>query len=142
LEGTVAALSATTELRDPNTAGHQRRVAALACAVARALGWDQGRIELLRTAALLHDIGKILVPAEILAKPGRLTDIEMALIRLHAAAGAETVGPIGFDPDVATMIRQHHERLDGSGYPAGLRGTEILTELKHVPSPSPTSWRR
>jgi PAS domain S-box-containing protein/putative nucleotidyltransferase with HDIG domain len=126
LAGAVAALSATTELRDPYTAGHQRRVAELACSIAGELGWDEVHTEPLRTAALLHDIGKILVPAEILSKPGQLSEIEMAIIRQHAAAGADIVGPIGFDPDVAEMVRQHHERLDGSGYPAGLSEDEIL----------------
>jgi PAS domain S-box-containing protein/putative nucleotidyltransferase with HDIG domain len=126
LAGAVAALSATTELRDPYTAGHQRRVAELACAIAGELGWDDARTELLRTASVLHDIGKIVVPAEILSKPGHLSVIEMAIISQHAAAGADIVGPIGFDPDVAEIIRQHHERLDGSGYPSGLGGDEIL----------------
>jgi PAS domain S-box-containing protein/putative nucleotidyltransferase with HDIG domain len=126
LRGAVTALSTTTELRDPYTGGHQRRVAELACAIAGEIGWDEARTELLRTAALLHDVGKIVVPAEILAKPGRLSEVEMQLVRQHAAAGADIVGPIGFDPDVAEMIRQHHERQDGSGYPAGLRGDEIL----------------
>ena len=130
LGGAVAALSATTELRDPYTAGHQRRVAELACAIALQLGFSEGRAELLRTAALLHDIGKILVPAEILSKPGRLSDIEMQIIRQHPGAGADIIGPIGFDPDVAEMVRQHHERLDGSGYPAGLRGDAILAEAR------------
>jgi len=130
LEGAVAALGATTELRDPYTAGHQRRVAELACAIAHTLGWDDARLESLRIAALLHDIGKIILPAEILAKPGRLSEIEMQLIRQHAAAGAEIVGSIGFERDVAEMIRQHHERLDGSGYPAGLRDEEILPEAR------------
>jgi PAS domain S-box-containing protein/putative nucleotidyltransferase with HDIG domain len=126
LRGAVAALSATTELRDPYTAGHQRRVAELACAMALALGWDEESTDLLRTAALLHDVGKIVVPAEILAKPGRLTEPEMQLIRQHPSAGARMVGPIGFAPEVAATILQHHERLDGSGYPSGLRGEEIL----------------
>jgi PAS domain S-box-containing protein/putative nucleotidyltransferase with HDIG domain len=130
LKGTVAALCATTEMRDPYTAGHQRRVAKLACAIALQLGRDAALVELLRTAALLHDIGKIVVPAEILSKPGRLTEPEMQLIRQHAAAGAEIVGPIGFAPDVAEMIRQHHERLDGTGYPSALRGSTILPEAR------------
>jgi putative nucleotidyltransferase with HDIG domain len=130
LQGPVAALSATTELRDPYTAGHQRRVAELACAIAAELGCDSARIVLLRTASLLHDVGKILVPAEILSKPGRLTKPEMQLVRQHAAAGADIVVPIGFDDDVAVMIRQHHERLDGSGYPAGLQGEQILVEAR------------
>jgi PAS domain S-box-containing protein/putative nucleotidyltransferase with HDIG domain len=130
LHGAVAALSATTELRDPYTAGHQRRVAELACAIALQLGFSDERTELLRTAALLHDVGKILVPAEILSKPGRLTDLEMQIIRQHPGAGADIIGPIGFDPDVAEIVRQHHERLDGSGYPAGLRGEGILAEAR------------
>jgi PAS domain S-box-containing protein/putative nucleotidyltransferase with HDIG domain len=130
LGGAVAALGATTEMRDPYTAGHQRRVAELACAIAVELGWGEGRIEALRTAALLHDIGKIVVPAEILSKPGRLTEVEMALIRGHAAAGAQAVAGIDFEGAVVEMIRQHHERLDGSGYPAGLRDDEILPEAR------------
>ena len=130
LEGSVAALGATTELRDPYTAGHQRRVAELACAIALELGWDEARLKSLRIAARLHDIGKIILPAEILAKPGRLSEIEMQLIRQHAAAGAEVVSSIGFEQNVAEMIHQHHERLDGSGYPAGLRDGEILPEAR------------
>ena len=130
LKAAVAALGATTEMRDPYTAGHQRRVAELAGAIAAELGWDEARIESLRTAALLHDIGKIVVPAEILSKPGRLTETEMLLIRQHAAAGADTVADIDFEGAIADMIRQHHERLDGSGYPAGLRGAEILPEAR------------
>jgi putative nucleotidyltransferase with HDIG domain len=130
LTATVAALGATTELRDPYTAGHQRRVAKLAVAIASELSWDESKVEALRTAALLHDIGKIVVPAEILSKPGRLTDTEMMLIREHSAAGADTVADIDFEADIATMIRQHHERLDGSGYPAGLRGAQILPDAR------------
>ncbi len=130
LEGAVIALGATTELRDPYTSGHQRRVAELAGAIARRLGGDEARTELLHTASVLHDIGKILVPAEILSKPAPLSDAEMQLVRYHPAAGAEIVRPIGFDPEVAEMIRQHHERLDGSGYPAGLRDGEILWEAR------------
>ena len=130
LEGSVAALGATTELRDPYTAGHQRRVAELACAIALELGWDETRLKSLRIAARLHDIGKIILPAEILAKPGRLSETEMQLIRQHAAAGAEVVSSIGFEQNVAEMIRQHHERLDGSGYPAGLHDGEILPEAR------------
>jgi putative nucleotidyltransferase with HDIG domain len=130
LKGTVAALSATTELRDPYTAGHQTRVAELACAIAAELGRDECRIELLRTAALLHDIGKMVVPADILSKPGRLTEPEMQLVRQHASAGAEIVVPIGFADDVAVLVRQHHERLDGSGYPDGLHDGQILAEAR------------
>ena len=130
LKAAVAALGATTEMRDPYTAGHQRRVAELAGAVAAELGWSQVRIETLQTAALLLDVGKVVVPAEILAKPGRLSEVEMNLVRQHAAAGAETVAGIDFEGDVAAAIGQHHERLDGSGYPAGLSGDQILPEAR------------
>jgi putative nucleotidyltransferase with HDIG domain len=130
LKAAVSALAATTEMRDPYTAGHQRRVAELAVAIAGELGWQEERIETLRTAALLHDIGKVVVPAEILSKPGRLTEIEISLIRNHARAGAETVADIDFEGGIADMILQHHERLDGSGYPAALRGAEILPEAR------------
>jgi PAS domain S-box-containing protein/putative nucleotidyltransferase with HDIG domain len=129
-EGAVAALGMTAELRDPYTAGHQRRVAKLACAIAGELGWDAERIATVRTAALLHDLGKIVVPAEILSKPGKLTETEFSLIRQHAAAGAEILADIDFEHDIATMVRQHHERLDGSGYPAGLRNGDILPEAR------------
>jgi PAS domain S-box-containing protein/putative nucleotidyltransferase with HDIG domain len=130
LNGAVSALSTTTELRDPYTAGHQRRAAELASAVARLMGLSEPRRELLVIAALLHDIGKIVVPAEILSKPGRLSSIEMEIIRQHPGAGADIIEPIGFAPDVAEIVRQHHERLDGSGYPAGLRGEAVLVEAR------------
>jgi len=130
LEGAVAALGATAELRDPYTAGHQRRVAELACAIARELDLEEASLESLRVAALLHDIGKIVVPAEILSKPGRLTEPEMQIIRQHADAGANTAALIGFDGEVAEIIRQHHERLDGSGYPKGLCRADILAEAR------------
>ena len=119
-------------MRDPYTAGHQRRVAELACAIAAELGWADQKIESIRTAALLHDIGKIAVPVEILSKPGRLNETEMCLIRQHAAAGADIVAGIDFAGDVSEMIRQHHERLDGSGYPAGLKGDDILPEARII----------
>jgi PAS domain S-box-containing protein/putative nucleotidyltransferase with HDIG domain len=128
LEGAVSALGTTTELRDPFTAGHQRRVAQLCTAIAVKLGWDEARTELLDMAGRMHDVGKVVVPAEILAKPGPLSEAEMQIIRGHSAAGAEIVGAIGLHPDVAKMIRQHHERLDGSGYPDGLVGADILAE--------------
>jgi PAS domain S-box-containing protein/putative nucleotidyltransferase with HDIG domain len=130
LDAAVAALGAMAELRDPYTAGHQRRVAELSCAIAGELGWGAERIAALRTGALLHDLGKIVVPAEILAKPGKLSEAEFSLIRQHAAAGAEILADIDFEGDVAGMALQHHERLDGSGYPAGLKDGEILPEAR------------
>ena len=130
LEETVSALTATTEKRDPFTAGHQRLVAQLACAIADRMGLSPERIEVLRTAGLLHDIGKIAVPIEILSKPGRLTSEEMRLIHPHSTVGYEILARIPFDGPVAEMVWQHHERLDGSGYPRGLRGEDILMEAR------------
>ena len=130
LTATVAALGATTELRDPYTAGHQRRVAELAGAIAAGLGWEAARIEMVETAGLLHDVGKIVVPAEILAKPGRLSETEMELVRGHAAASAALIAGIEFGGPVAAIVNQHHERLDGSGYPQGLTGESMLPEAR------------
>jgi PAS domain S-box-containing protein len=130
LTATIAALGATTELRDPYTAGHQRRVAQLAGDIAVELGWSDERITSVRTAGQLHDIGKIVVPAEILSKPGRLTEVEMELVRQHAAASAALIAGIEFGSPVAAIVNQHHERLDGSGYPAGLVGAQILAEAR------------
>lgn len=123
---TVSALGATVAMRDPYTADHARRVASLAARIAERLGWSEQFVERVRTAALVHDVGKITVPAEILSKPGRLADLEFELIKGHSAAGYELLAPIEFDGPVAEIVLQHHERLDGSGYPRGLRGEEIL----------------
>lgn len=130
VEGTVRALSATVEHRDPYTAGHQRRVARLAAAMAREMGLAQQQIEGIHVAGLVHDIGKALVPTEILSKPGRLSPEEMALVRLHTRAGFEILRTIEFPWPVALVSLQHHERLDGSGYPEGLGGEQILLEAR------------
>lgn len=130
LEGVVGALSAVAERRDPYTAGHSRRVAKLACAIARELGLSEDRVEGLRVAALLHDIGKTSVPAEILAKPSRLTELEFGIIKAHPQAAWEILSGIEFPWPVAEVVLQHHERLDGSGYPRGLKGEEILLEAR------------
>jgi putative nucleotidyltransferase with HDIG domain len=125
LGATVDALSTTTETRDPYTAGHQRRVAQLACAIAAKLGWDTEHIGTLRTAAHLHDIGKISVPAELLTKPSRLSEIEFSIIKQHPQVAHDILAPIDFGFPVAEIVVQHHERLDGSGYPFGLQGADI-----------------
>ena len=130
LTGTVEALAATAEKRDPYTAGHQRRVADLACAIASKMGITGSRLEGLRTAGILHDIGKMYIPTEILSKPGRLTEVEMLLVRTHSQAGYEIVHKIPFSDPVPQFLLQHHERLNGSGYPQGLKGTEILLEAR------------
>lgn len=125
-ESMVAALTAVSELRDPYTAGHQKRVGMLAAAIARKMGLPLDSIQWIRIAGELHDLGKIMIPAEILAKPGRLNDPEMALMRGHPQAAFDIVKGIHFPGRVAEMVLQHHERLDGSGYPHGLRGDDIL----------------
>lgn len=130
LDGAVNALSRVVETRDPYTAGHQRRVAQLATAMAAHLGYGGEELEGVRMAGLLHDLGKLTVPAEILAKPGRLTEVEFNLIRQHPAAGYEIVRTIEFTRPVAEMVWQHHERCDGSGYPRGLRGEQVLPEAR------------
>jgi PAS domain S-box-containing protein/putative nucleotidyltransferase with HDIG domain len=130
LEGAVLAISHLVESRDPYTAGHQRRVAELACAIGRQLGLSEDELEGLRLSALVHDIGKVSVPAEILARPGRIQENEVLLIREHPQVGHDILSRIDFERPVAGIVLQHHERLDGSGYPAGLAGSEILPEAR------------
>ncbi|MEW6133755.1 MAG: HD domain-containing phosphohydrolase [Pseudomonadota bacterium] len=126
----ISAMSATVELRDPYTAGHQRRVAHLASAIAREMKMPEGQIEGLNLACLVHDFGKIKVPAEILTKPGTLDDLEFSLIKQHCQIGYEILKPIDFPWPIAQTVYQHHERLDGSGYPRGLKDGEILLEAR------------
>lgn len=128
----VATLSTTAELRDPYTAGHQRRVARLADEIARELGFSPGARKGLRVAALLHDIGKVGLPAEILSKPGRLSDLEMSLIKTHSQAGYDILKGIRFPWEIARMVLHHHERLDGSGYPQGLKEGDIELEARII----------
>lgn len=130
LHRTIQVVASTLEMRDPYTAGHQRRVAELAVAIAGKLGWDEERIEGLRVCGVLHDIGKIAVPTEILTKPGKLSPVEYELIQGHVQAGYELLHPIDFPWPVAEAVHQHHERLDGSGYPQGLRGEQIIGEAR------------
>ena len=129
---TVGALAATLEIRDPYTAGHQLRVGDLACAIAQEMGLAEGRIEALRLAAFVHDIGKIGVSAEILVKPGKLHESEMNLIKGHSQIGYNILKPISFPWPIAEMVLQHHERLNGSGYPQGLVAQEILLEARII----------
>jgi len=126
----VEAIANTIEMRDPYTAGHQQRVALLARAIADKMGLDANRIEGLCLAAKIHDVGKIQIPAEILNKPTKLTAIEFMLIQTHPETGYEIIKDIEFPWPVATMVRQHHEKLDGSGYPLGLKGDDILLESR------------
>ena len=130
LIGTIRAIALTVEKRDPYTAGHQTKVADLAAAIAHGLGLNEDRIEGLRLGAMIHDIGKIYVPAEILNRPGRLTEHEFGMIKTHAEVGYDIVKDVKFPWPVADMVLQHHERMDGSGYPRGLKGEEIILEAR------------
>jgi putative two-component system response regulator len=130
LNGTVIALARMVEIRDPYTAGHQIRVSQLAKAIGHEMGLSEERCEGVRIVGLLHDIGKIIVPAEILCKPSKLTDYEFRCIKEHSRAGYDILEGIEFPWPVATAVVQHHERLNGSGYPSGLSGDHIIEEAK------------
>lgn len=130
LEDSIKAIASTVEMRDPYTAGHQRRVGQLAAAIARELGLPENTILGLELASSIHDLGKISVPAEILTKPRKLTSIETMLLKNHAQAGYDILKDIKFPWPIATMVWQHHERMDGSGYPQGLKGDAILLESR------------
>ena len=129
---TIKAISLTTEKRDPYTAGHQNRVSMLATAIARELDLSEDRIKGVQLGSLIHDIGKIYIPSEILNRPGKLTDPEFQLIKSHSQVGFDIIKDIQFPWPVAEMIHQHHERLDGSGYPQGLKGDEIIFEAQII----------
>jgi putative nucleotidyltransferase with HDIG domain len=130
LDGTIEAIGRATETRDPYTAGHQRRMGELAVAVARKLGLDESVVEATRAAGLLHDIGKLSIPAEILSKPSVLSPLEMSLIKTHSQSAYDVLRTIDFPWPVANIVLQHHERMDGSGYPQGLVGDAILMEAR------------
>ena len=130
IEGAINAVALTTEIRDPYTAGHQHRVAKLACSIGKELGLSESQIEGVRVAGTLHDIGKIYVPAEILSRPGRLRQNEINLVKDHAQVGYDLLSTIEFPWPVAQIVLQHHERINGSGYPFGLSGDEIMIEAK------------
>lgn len=132
LKQTIQAISLTLESRDPYTAGHQKRVSQLSCAIAKELGFNQKAIEGIEMGSLIHDIGKINLPAEILSKPSRLSETEWALIQTHSEAGYAIVKDINFPWPVQDIILQHHERLDGSGYPNGIKDDEIIPEARIV----------
>jgi PAS domain S-box-containing protein/putative nucleotidyltransferase with HDIG domain len=130
LDQVVNVLASAVEIRDPYTAGHQRGVTELACAIAKEMGLSKEQIKGIRMAGLIHDIGKINVPAEILSKPGPLNEIEFDLIKIHPQVGHEVLKTIEFPWPVAKIVLQHHERIDGSGYPQGLSGGEIMLEAR------------
>jgi PAS domain S-box-containing protein len=130
LEDTVKAIAAMVEMRDPYTAGHEAKVAELAVAIAREMGLPDEQAHGIHLAGEVHDLGKIQIPAEILSKPARLNEIEYQLIKAHPQAGYEILKGINFPWPIAQMVLQHHERIDGSGYPQGLKGEEIILEAR------------
>lgn len=130
LSGIIDALASTVETRDPYTAGHQKEVARLAAAIARELGLSEDRIHVLRMASALHDLGKITVPAEILSKPGVINENEFNIIKTHPSEGHRILKSINFPWPIARIVHEHHERLDGSGYPQGLKGEGIIEEAR------------
>jgi len=132
LDGIVLTMGTLVETRDSYTAGHQLRVSKLSVAIAEQLGLDKDRIDGIRTASMLHDIGKTYIPEGILAKPSKLSEIEFMLIKEHALKGYEILRTIDFPWPIADIVLQHHERIDGSGYPNGINGDEILQEAKVI----------
>lgn len=130
MESTIEALASTVEARDPYTAGHQRRVAKLAAAIAREMGMPEDRVHAITLVGIVHDVGKIHFPAEILMKPGPLTPIEREMIETHAQLGYDILKGIDFPWPIAQVVLQHHERIDGSGYPNRLRGDAIMVEAR------------
>lgn len=130
MTGFVATIDRIIEYRDPYTAGHERRVGMLAAAIGREMGLDKHRVDGLMYGGFVHDVGKIFAPAEILTRPGRLNEMEMALVREHARVGHDILKDVAFPWPVALMALQHHERYDGSGYPDGLAGEDILLEAR------------
>ncbi|HET7833876.1 MAG TPA: HD domain-containing phosphohydrolase [Gallionella sp.] len=130
LEQTIQAIADIVEARDPYTAGHERRVGELAVAIAKKMGLREEKVHGIRLAASIHDLGKIRIPSEILAKPGRLTDIEYMLIKTHAEVGYDILKDVSFPWPIAEIVWQHHEKLDGTGYPRGLKNGDILMEAR------------
>ncbi|MEJ1471211.1 MAG: HD domain-containing protein [Candidatus Sedimenticola sp. (ex Thyasira tokunagai)] len=127
---TIHSVSLTVEKRDPYTAGHQHRVANLATEIGREMGMDETFMEGLYLGGLIHDIGKIYIPAEILSRPGRLTDLEFGIIKTHPEVGWDILKDVSFPWPVKEMVRHHHERVDGSGYPDGLKADETILESR------------
>ena len=130
LDGVIRIIAQIVETRDPYTAGHQQRVAELACAMAEKMGFSPDQVKGIRMAGLIHDLGKIAVPAEILSKPSRLNDMEFGLIKFHPRTGYDVLKGIEFPWPLAEVVHQHHEKMNGSGYPQGLKENEILPEAR------------
>jgi putative nucleotidyltransferase with HDIG domain/PAS domain S-box-containing protein len=132
LSGTISVISLILESRDPYTAGHQRKVAELASAIAREMGLPEDRVSMIHTAGLIHDIGKIKVPAEILSRPGTLDAIEFSLLKTHPGTGYNILDKVDFPAPIAQIVYQHHEKMDGSGYPLMISGDQIILEARII----------
>ncbi len=130
MEGAVQAICRTVETKDPYVAAHQKRVSQFACTIAKEMGLTTWQIDGIRVAGLLHDIGKVTVPTEILTKPGKLSKIEMSMIKDHPRVAFDILKNVEFDWPIARIVVQHHERMDGSGYPDGIKGEDILLEAR------------
>jgi HD-GYP domain-containing protein (c-di-GMP phosphodiesterase class II) len=130
MEALIQVLESTMATRDPYTVGHQRRVSQIACNIGRNMRLSEDRLRDLRMAGTLHDLGKIAIPTGILSKPGKLTPLEFALVKTHPQVAYNILEPIALPGNTAQIILQHHERLNGSGYPQGLQGEEILLEAR------------
>lgn len=130
IEGSIELTALMVEAKDPYTAGHQRRVSILSCAIAKEMNLSEEQIEGTKIAGLIHDLGKISIPSEILSKPGRITDIEFGLIKNHPQVGYDILKRVKFPWPIAQIVLRHHERMDGSGYPSGLSGEKILIEAR------------
>jgi HD-GYP domain-containing protein (c-di-GMP phosphodiesterase class II) len=130
MEAFIQVIESTIAVRDPYTVNHQRRVTRIACSIGREMGLSKDRLRGLRLAGTLHDLGKIAIPTDLLAKPGELTPLEFALVKTHPQVAFNILKPIKLPNHTAEIILQHHERLDGTGYPRGLKGHEILLEAR------------
>jgi len=132
IEGSINTISSIIEMRDPYTGGHQKHVARLCRAISMEMGFSSNQVQGIYYASLIHDIGKLAVPIEVLVKPGPISEIEMMLIKVYPQAGWEMLRKIEFPWPIAQIALQHHERMDGSGYPSGVTGDQILDESKIV----------
>lgn len=129
-KSTIQVMAQMVETRDPYIAGHQQRVSSVACVIAEKMALPSKRVEILRIAGILHDIGKIRIPIDILNRPGPILEAEFELLKIHPQVGFDLLSEIPFDNDIAEIVYQHHEKLDGSGYPRGLTSDHILLEAK------------
>jgi putative nucleotidyltransferase with HDIG domain len=130
MHSTIQSIALILEKRDPYTAGHQERVSKLACAIAEEMKLPPDKMEVLYLSGIIHDIGKINIPTEILSKPGKLSEIEFSLIHTHPQFGSDLLKKMDLPLEVSSIVLQHHERMDGSGYPFGLSGEAILPEAR------------